>query len=610
MATAAAPGPSNCSPESFIGCPISLITKSEIRYEGLVSSLNTVETSIGLCNVRSLGTEGRKKDGPQVPQCDTVYDYILFRGSDIKDIQVKATLPIQIMPSMYNDPAIIQTYGSQAAVASPSLPTAGARSLQDPNFHASLMGIPNSTFQGSVPLYQPNGSPGSWGSVIPPMPTNDNGLTIPMYRQGFYGVSNGLEAQQQSLLPPPLGLSISPSVQQSVHAMNASLPTGASNLSALQLSKFPPPMLPSFGTGTLNLPPSLPSWESSAVASGSSTSSMPTMASTLDFLPAISNTSMPLVSPSTIFLENNTLSPSVPYKPTVSSSFTPGNGASEPEPSVAGTSGSFMNVGVKPPLVTPGQLLQPRATKASSSPSSQTTQKDVPTMLDAQKPILPLPSPPVHKPQPTKASSSQSSRIAQKDVPTMNDSQRPILPLPSRPVHRPWPAKASSSQSSQTPQKYVPTMVDAKKPILRLPSLPVHKTSPSMTGLTEDFDFMAMNEKFNKEEIWGHLGKSNKVLGIGHGSQDENGDGQSKSEGGYVKDDFFDSLSSNALDSNLHNGKTKLSERMKMDAKTFGDSARHQGGRGGRGLGRGGYSRGAYYPKSHGYTGRGKGHQT
>lgn len=54
------------------------------------------------CVVRSFGTEDRETQYPVAPQSQ-VYDYILFRGSDIKDIRV-----LNNVPSLPNDPAIMQ----------------------------------------------------------------------------------------------------------------------------------------------------------------------------------------------------------------------------------------------------------------------------------------------------------------------------------------------------------------------------------------------------------------------------------------------------------------------------------------------------------------------
>eukprot|EP01017_Pseudomicrothorax_dubius_P009914 TRINITY_DN1346_c0_g1_i11.p1 TRINITY_DN1346_c0_g1~~TRINITY_DN1346_c0_g1_i11.p1 ORF type:complete len:395 (-),score=111.16 TRINITY_DN1346_c0_g1_i11:185-1369(-) len=78
----------NPSPASILGLKkITIILKSEMRYEGSLYQINPQDQNIALANVRCFGTEGRRPQD-EVPPSSIVQDFLVFKGTEIKDIKV------------------------------------------------------------------------------------------------------------------------------------------------------------------------------------------------------------------------------------------------------------------------------------------------------------------------------------------------------------------------------------------------------------------------------------------------------------------------------------------------------------------------------------------
>lgn len=53
--------------------------------------------------MRSYGTEGRRGESNEIPASNEIYEYIIFRGADIKDLEVIQKAEGSV------DPAILQS---------------------------------------------------------------------------------------------------------------------------------------------------------------------------------------------------------------------------------------------------------------------------------------------------------------------------------------------------------------------------------------------------------------------------------------------------------------------------------------------------------------------
>ncbi|XP_053684414.1 uncharacterized protein LOC128734310 isoform X2 [Sabethes cyaneus] len=145
-------------PMPEIGSCISLISKADIRYEGLLFTVDPDRCTIALARVKSYGTEDRETQFPIAPQ-NQCYDYILFRGSDIKDIRVINNNPVP------NDPAIMQMHLPPQQQLPPMQNKLGQPGFQpQPGFMMPQMGP--GPMSGPPPGHQPLGQPySSFGGI-------------------------------------------------------------------------------------------------------------------------------------------------------------------------------------------------------------------------------------------------------------------------------------------------------------------------------------------------------------------------------------------------------------------------------------------------------------
>uniref|UniRef100_A0A7N0T6A1 Protein decapping 5 n=1 Tax=Kalanchoe fedtschenkoi TaxID=63787 RepID=A0A7N0T6A1_KALFE len=653
---------SGSAADSYIGSLISLTSKSEMRYEGVLYNINTDESSIGLQNVRSFGTEGRKKDGPQVPPSDKVYEYILFRGSDIKDLQVKSSPAAQTSPLVNSDTVIIQSQHPRPDPASTSLPAAVASTAADTSLQTSQLGMPGSYIQNGAPLYQPGGSVGSWGPSPPS--ANGSGIGMPMSWQGYYSPPNGLpfhQYQQPLMRPPGLSMPLLPQQQQMPSSLQQQMPSSLqqqmpSSLQPQMPSSLQPQLpsslqrqMPSLQQLTSSSPQQqMPSFQLQMPSSFQHPLQYPSYSVPLP----IGNSSLPAVTSLYPFESSTGISTSISPPPAIPSSLTPTSpllpltsltsdtvSSSIPikAPIAASLPGSQIPVTSLSPassLLSPGldanALLQPLSSKliaTTASPAPQQTAnvpQSVLSTFGAADPIsTQAPAPalltPGHLLKSSSISSVPSSQTVHKDVEVVQVSSSPVpkppspadsevkppilpLPTPSRPIYKPNGAPAQSYYGYRGRGRGRGRM-----------------NSRPLTTFSEEFDFTSMNEKFKKDEVWGHLGKSSKSHDQ---EEDEHHGGEEFSKFQevdmpkidikpiYNKDDFFDSLSSDAQDQESNHGRHRFSfsEQRKIDTETFGEFSRYRGGRGGRGPGRGGVRyRGSFYGRDHGRGGYGYG---
>ncbi|KAK7309459.1 hypothetical protein RJT34_06208 [Clitoria ternatea] len=537
--------PSSFSSESYIGCFISLISKSEIRYEGVLYLLNIHDSTIGLKDVRSYGTEGRRKDGAQVPPSDKVYEYILFRGNDIKNLQVKSpSTSAKSEEQVFSDPAIIQTQAQYSGYRTSPVASVDGRSLTE-SIQSQEPAMSSKAFPVGLPSHQSVTQPGSSNQSGVTQVASHPSLSTTMYRQGFSGASSNSShslLQSSSLHPPSMAVSLA--MQNQMPTAETRVPT---NVGWTALSERGLPVSSAMASSLVNLSHS-PSHTSLQISDS------------LD-IPSLSSNKTPMPYSASMGFDGSNMpqffSPLQDINPIevpVPGNFFAGPRPIHPRHSVHHPPSSFAG-STSGPLPTPSSLLTPDQFARHREQLFSLTHNLIPDQKDMGSLIQ---------------TSSGSSALMPSPA-----SQAPLLPLPT------LEQKPQHSASQFTEEFDFEAMNEKFKKDEVWGSL--GQATTKLNGV-EDITFLNMGDR----ECHGMIPNPKSA---------------------YKKDDFFDTISCNSMTRGLRNGQNRFSERMKLDTETFGNFQRRPNiGYGGYGAGRGENFRGPYnWGRGHCYGGRGRG---
>eukprot|EP01062_Namystynia_karyoxenos_P012888 TRINITY_DN14642_c1_g2_i1.p1 TRINITY_DN14642_c1_g2~~TRINITY_DN14642_c1_g2_i1.p1 ORF type:complete len:328 (+),score=90.84 TRINITY_DN14642_c1_g2_i1:111-1094(+) len=175
-----------------LGQKISLISKSAIRYEGTLAGIDAERNALTLSSVSLYGTEDRPAPS-FVPPGHQTYDFIVFRGNDIKDLTVHQD-NVNMPPA---DPAIVSASGPQPK----GMPRAAPQAMPQPQM---VQPMPQQTVStGGGASYGGYGA-GAQAAAAGGMPGIGGGGTVaPGY--GGYGGAAPTAQQGAPMMQPAAG---------------------------------------------------------------------------------------------------------------------------------------------------------------------------------------------------------------------------------------------------------------------------------------------------------------------------------------------------------------------------------------------------------------------